>query len=145
MKKSFLTLFFLILITPLCFGGEKKVNSTVTTRSFSANDVSFDQAHVCDSQSFNCSIPEKLITGFPVLNIQFFVPVTRAYTKYYLVADTAGTLVRTEVFTNFESAGVVAYTLDEPSLGVGDYIFTAIVIDNFGNGAISDPYRFSVR
>lgn len=145
MKKSCFTLLFLLLLTSLCLGGEKKANSTISTRSFSATDISFDQAHVCDSQSFDCRIPEKLITTYPILNIQFFVPVNGPYTRIYLVTDTAGTLVISEIFTSFEFVGSAAFILDEPSLGVGDYIFTAIIIDNSGNGAVSDPYRFSVR
>jgi len=146
MKRLCLALFFLLSMAPLCFGGEKKVESVTTMRSFLATDISFDQAHVCDNLSFDCRIPEKLITTFPVLNIQFFVPFGGSYTRLYLVTDTAGTLVITEIFTSFEPfAGSVAFILDEPSLGVGDYIFTAIVVDNFGNGAVSDPYRFSVR
>lgn len=144
MKKYYLTLFFLLSMTSLCFGGEKKVSSAITMRSFLATDISFDQAHVCDAQSFDCRIPEKLITSFPVLNIQFFVPFGGSYTRIYLVTDTAGTLVITEFFTSFEFVGSVAFELSEPSLGVGDYIFTSIVVDEFGNGAISDPYRFSV-
>jgi hypothetical protein len=144
MKKYCLALFFLLSMAPLCFGGEKKVENVISMRSYLATDISFDQAHVCDGQSEDCKIPEKLITSFPVLRIQFYVPVGRPYTRIYMVTDTAGTLVVTEVREAFEFAGTVAYELEQ-SLGVGDYIFTAIVVDNFGNGAVSDPYRFSVR
>jgi len=146
MKKYCLTLVILLTLlsmASLCFGGEKKIN-VITTRSYLATDISFDQAHVCDGQSADCKIPEKLITSFPVLRIQFYVPVGRSYSRIYIVTDTAGTLVVTEIREAFESAGTVAYELEQ-SLGVGDYIFTSIVVDNVRNGAVSDPYRFSVR
>jgi len=146
MKKYCLALVILLTLlsmASLCFGGEKKIENVITMRSYLATDISFDQAHVCDGQSVDCKIPEKLITSFPVLRIQFYVPVGRSYSRIYMVTDTAGTLVFTEVRQADENAGPVAYEL-KLSLGVGDYIFTAIVVDDFNNGAVSDPYRFSV-
>jgi hypothetical protein len=144
MKKYLFPLLIILFIPVVCYGGEERVKKVFTMRSFSAADVSFDQAHVCDAQSFDCRIPEKLITSFPVLNIQFFAPDFGTYHRHYIIADTAGTFVIYEFFSTFESAGTISFELDEQSLPDGDYIFTAIVVGPGNNAAISDPYRFSV-
>jgi len=139
---------FLLLVSSVCFAGERRVASSVTSRSFAGFDPSYEQAHVCSSQSADCNIPIKVLDStveIPVLHIDVYVPTTQVYSDIYIVSDTAGTIVFLTFFNDFLLAGFNAFDLDSP-LPPGDYTFTSIAVGADGNtSAISDPYKFSVR
>jgi hypothetical protein len=145
MKKWCVLVMALLLVPVLCFGAERVTKKgEVQAKGFGDNEISFEQAHVCRIDSANCDVPEKLITSTPVLHMVIYLPQSQGYRRYYLVSDSAGTLV--SFFTNHTSLDAGFQTLElEQALPAGDYVFTGIVEGDNGIAAIGDQYRFTVR
>lgn len=146
MKKYYslvFAVFFVLMVSSVSFAGpDLKVSTGIKSTSFS--DLSFDQAHMCSSSSPNCSVPEKVTFGTPVLHITFFSPIVQGCTIHWIISDSAGTFVAYKFTTPFLVGGSNTFELVQP-LPIGDYVFTSVVVGNISGTIISDQYRFSVR
>jgi hypothetical protein len=72
--------------------------------------------------------------------------MTQIWYRYYIVTDTAGTMV---YFNNANADSVTGGTQFfgqvSPSLGVGEYIFTFVAAGDVDGMVVSDQFPFSVR
>lgn len=145
MKKWCVLVMALLLVPVLCFGAERVTKKgEVQAKGFGDNEISFEQAHVCRIDSANCDVPEKLITSTPVLHMVVYLPQSQTYSRFYIVSDSAGTLVAFSGSSSVVDAGFQIFELEQP-LPSGDYVFTGIMIGDNGIAAVGDQYRFSVR
>src|SRR5262249_25972399 len=149
MKTLLLTL-ALIALPGLAFAQ----GDATDTRSFNnpSNDVVFFRAEVCPSTAGNCGslagTPAAVISSPNFVRglMSFRVPVTQAYTIFFLAPDIEGALNPTSIVsqaTGMLTAGDTAtFSSNFSALGSGVYRFTAIVIGANGRATISQPYQF---
>lgn len=110
----------------------------------SSSDAMFDRAHMCSTTDSDCSIPRSYTTGQPKFHMRFWAPASQDYTRHYLIADSAGTLLHYYVTTSYISSGWGTRSYEPPSMSSGDYIYTVIWQGTDGRAAIKS-YNFAVR
>ena len=151
--KKLLLILFVFALPSISFAQEVIVSTEPgpSPKSWLAADIFYRGAGICPqpTTTFPCVTDHVVSTGGPgpfYASISLFLPISQAYTRFYIFTDIEGNVVPggLQSFTTTLTGPGTTHIAQSFTLPAGLYKFISITSGADGRLAISDPFRFRV-